>query len=82
MIGELIWIAIILAITVWVIKGVNDFNKAVDMGVARLAVGKEDNDRWIPASELLNEINKKEENWEQEDDELTEEANDLTGDMM
>lgn len=58
MIGELIWIAIIVAIVAWVIKGVNDFNKAVDIGVAKLAVGKEGNDRWIPASELFNDMDK------------------------
>jgi len=82
MIGELIWISIIVAIVAWVIKDVNDFNKMVDIGVANLAEKGKEADRWTPASELLNEMDEKQENWEQEDDELTEEANDLTGDMM
>ena len=82
MIGELIWILVIVTIVVWVIKDTNDFNRMVDIGVAKLAEKGKEADRWTPASELLNEMNEKQENWEQEDDELTEEANDLTGDML
>lgn len=73
MIGELIWIVIIVAIVAWVAKGVSDFNKAVNMGVAKLTNGKDD-DRWIPASELLNEMDKEQqklryENKQEESDE-------------
>lgn len=52
MIGELIWIVIIITIVAWVVKGINEHNKMVEIGVAKLASGKEDDERWIPASAL------------------------------
>jgi len=73
MIGEIIWLIVILIIVVWVINGVNDFNKMVNIGVAKLAE-KERDERWTPASELLGEMDEKEqklneENKEEESDE-------------
>ena len=77
MIEEIIWILIIIAIVACAVKGVNDFNKMVDIGVAKLAE-KEDN-RWRPASELLNEMDKEqqtlqEQNREEESDDGDDDA--------
>jgi len=66
MIDELIWILIIVAITAWAIKGVNDFNRMVDIGVAKLAEKGKEEDRWTPASELLSEMDEKEQKLREE----------------
>ena len=82
--GELIWILIIVAITVWVIKGVNDFNRMVDIGVRALIYKKHlgltttgykprwmpaSSGRWTPASELPNEMDEKEQKLNEENKE-------------
>lgn len=51
MIEEILWIIIILIIILIVMKDTNDFWKMLDMSIAKMGK-KDDDDRWIPASEI------------------------------
>lgn len=73
MIGELLWIFVILVIIVFSIISVQDYNKKVNAGIAKLGE-KGEQERWTPASEFLQEMDNRElklreQNKEEPDDE-------------